>query len=213
MRDMLERALSGLALVLFSPALAVIALAILIEDGAPVLFRQTRVGRGGRPFPLLKFRSMRKSSEGALLTASGDRRITRVGGVIRKLKLDEVPQLLNVFAGEMSLIGPRPEVPQYVDLANPLWASVLRCKPGITCVSSLLYRSEGELLAASPDPQALYVSTILPDKLALADWYRRTRTVWTDLWLVLLTVRYSLLPSSFNAEQLRSVLTDRSQTK
>src|SRR5215475_13877752 len=131
-------ALAGLLFLL--PVFALIAIAILLDDGRPVFFTQVRVGRGGQPFRIWKFRTMRPGAAGNAITAAGDNRVTRLGRLLRKCKLDELPQLLNVIRGQMSLVGPRPEVPEYVQIETPLWRAVLQVKPGITDLASLLYR-------------------------------------------------------------------------
>src|SRR5262245_29839914 len=132
------RVFAALALLAAFPILVLVAVAIAIEDGMPVLFRQLRIGKDGISFELLKFRSMRRGMSGPTLTKSRDRRITRVGCFIRRYKLDELPQLWNVLRGELNLIGPRAEVPGFVDLSNPLWRSTLRVKPGITGLATLV---------------------------------------------------------------------------
>jgi len=134
---MLDRILAGLSLLVCAPLLLFIAVAIWCEDGRPVLFRQVRIGRFGIEFELFKFRSMRRNQTGRVLTAEGDRRVTRSGRFLRKYKLDELPQLWNVVRGDMRLIGPRPEVPQFVALADPVWNAVLQVKPGITDLATL----------------------------------------------------------------------------
>lgn len=197
-------ALWGL-LILF-PVLAGLAMAILLDDGPPILFRQTRVGKKGMLFDIWKFRTMRKDSTGRAVTAAGDPRITRVGAWLRRVKLDELPQLFNVLKGDMSLIGPRPEVPAYVEPENPLWRTVLQSKPGITDLSTLFYRNEEEILGVAPDPDAYYRQIVLPAKLRLNAQYMRSRSFGSDLRLILLTIRYSLSPDSFNRSHAEEVL-------
>ena len=189
----------------FAPLMAAAAAAVWLEDGFPVFFRQTRVGRGNRPFRLLKFRSMRKDAAGSKLTAGGDRRITVAGRVLRKYKLDELPQLWNVIRGEMSIVGPRPEVPEYVDAASPQWRAVLRHRPGITDLATLMYRNEEEILAAACDPERYYRETLLPAKLALNLRYAASSSAWTDLKLILLTLRYSFIPDRKSVVEGKSV--------
>src|SRR5689334_11724275 len=139
-------------IVLLSPLLAAIALLVLWNDGHPVLFRQIRVGLNGRLFSIWKFRTMRAGVPGRAITAMGDRRVTKIGAFLREFKLDELPQLLNVLKGDMSLIGPRPEVPEYVQYDHPQWLAVLQVKPGMTDLATLLHRNEEEILGASVDP-------------------------------------------------------------
>lgn len=197
-RALADRVAAAAALALFAPVMLAAAAAIWLEDGFPVLYRQTRVGRGNRPFRMLKFRSMRKGASGSKVTAAGDVRITVVGRVLRRYKLDELPQFWNVVRGEMSIVGPRPEVPDYVDPGEPAWSAVLRYRPGITDLATLLYRNEEEVLAGAPDPDRYYREVLLPSKLALNARYARASSAWSDLKLVLLTLRYSFVPAGFD---------------
>jgi lipopolysaccharide/colanic/teichoic acid biosynthesis glycosyltransferase len=186
-------ALAGL--LLLGPALLLIALLVLLFDGGPVLFRQERMGRRGKPFQLWKFRTMRTQrpgSKGPLITAAGDPRITKLGCWLRRLKLDELPQLYNVLLGQMSVIGPRPEVKGYVHFEEPSWQVVLSVRPGLTDLATLVYVDEEQTLAVCEDPEVHYRETILPRKLALNVHYLRLRTRPTDLLLVLLTILYVL---------------------
>jgi lipopolysaccharide/colanic/teichoic acid biosynthesis glycosyltransferase len=194
------------ALLVAGPVIAIAAIAVWADDGMPVLFRQTRIGRGGQPFTLFKFRTMFNNRAGASITASGDRRVTRTGRILRKFKLDELPQLLNVLRGEMSLIGPRPEVPKYVDLQQPVWQEVLRVRPGITDVATLMYRDEEQILAAFSDPEQGYREKVLPDKLSLNLAYLRVRSTVRDLKLLVLTARYSFVRGSIDAEKVRRLI-------
>ena len=199
-------ALLGLALL--APVLVVAALAVLIDDGRPILYRQTRVGRRNRPFQLLKFRSMRNRAGGPAITAASDPRITRTGRILRKFKLDELPQLWNVARGDMSLVGSRPEVPGYVDYSDRRWQQVLEDRPGLTDLATLVYRNEEDLLAAAADPEIYYREVLLPDKLQLNLRYQRGRTFLSDLRLIFATVRYSLAPGGFDASAIRKNLTE-----
>lgn len=182
---------SLLGLVVLSPLLLFTALCIRLDSPGPALFRQTRVGLGGRPFQILKFRSMVVSAEaqGPQITGRGDSRITRVGRVVRKVKLDEFPQLLNVLRGDMSLVGPRPEVPKYVALYTPAQRNVLLVRPGITDIASIVYRNENDLLEqGGVDREATYIGQIMPQKLALNYVYLRDFSLGGDLLLILQTV-------------------------
>jgi lipopolysaccharide/colanic/teichoic acid biosynthesis glycosyltransferase len=179
---------------------------ILWNDGPPILFSQTRVGRGGKPFRIWKFRTMRAGSQGSAITAAGDGRVTRAGAVLRRCKLDELPQLFNVLKGEMSLVGPRPEAPEYVELKAPIWQAVLQVPPGVTDLASLLYRDEEKLLGASSDPNALYREKVLPAKLVLNLVYLRSRSFRLDLKLILLSIRYSLFPRRFDPDLIMRTL-------
>ena len=160
---------SFLGLILLIPVFLIIAIFILADSGTPVFFRQWRVGRGNRDFFLLKFRTMRSGAElgGSLTVGSSDSRITHTGLFLRKYKLDELPQLFNVLKGDMSLVGPRPEVRKYVDLYTPEQLNVLQLRPGITDYASLEYFSENELLGKAADPEQTYIREIMPAKLAL----------------------------------------------
>jgi lipopolysaccharide/colanic/teichoic acid biosynthesis glycosyltransferase len=199
-------ACAAAGLLLLMPLLAALAVVILWNDGPPILFSQTRVGRGGKPFRIWKFRTMRAGSQGSAITAAGDGRVTRAGAVLRRCKLDELPQLFNVLKGEMSLVGPRPEAPEYVELKAPIWQAVLQVPPGVTDLASLLYRDEEKLLGASSDPNALYREKVLPAKLVLNLVYLRSRSFRLDLKLILLSIRYSLFPRRFDPDLIMRTL-------
>ena len=179
---------AALLLIVLSPILITIAVLIRIRDGSPVLFRQERVGRHGVAFRVLKFRTMR-STPGAQVTIQGDTRITRVGRRLRAHRLDELPQLINVLTGDMSLVGPRPELARYVSLFPEEYRQILTLRPGITGPASVEFRNESELLAAYPDPERAYVEVILPQKIALALDYLRERSMLVDLKILGRTVR------------------------
>ena len=190
-------------LICLLPVFAGLALAVIVDNGPPVFFRQTRVGKNGRPFRIWKFRTMCVGSLGSVITAAGDGRITRVGAVLRRWKLDELPQLFNVLTGDMSLVGPRPEVAEYVRLEEPVWQAVLQVRPGITDLASLLYRNEEELLGAADDPNAFYRESVLPAKLFLNLAYLRSRSFRLDLRLIVLTIWYSLHPDRFDPDLIK----------
>lgn len=156
-------------LILLSPFFLIIALLIALESPGGFLFMQWRVGKNGRDFRLYKFRTMKPDSEGKgqLTVGSRDSRITSIGYLLRKYKLDELPQLVNVLLGDMSLVGPRPEVRKYVDLYTPEQLQVLSVKPGITDFASIQYFKESDLLAQSSDPEQTYINTIMPHKLSI----------------------------------------------
>ncbi len=194
---MFDASVSAAGLIVLSPFLLLAGMAIVLEDGWPVFFRQQRVGRGGRLFQLFKFRSMRTCLPGRSITAGDDPRLTGVGRILRKYKVDEMPQLWNVVKGEMSLVGPRPEIPPFVNIDDPVWRAVLQFRPGITDLASLVYRNEEEILGSSSDPESYYRETVLPAKLALNLRYAQARSFRRDMKLILLTVRYSLFPSRF----------------
>jgi len=188
--------LSTVALLALAPLIAVVALLVKGSSAGPVFFRQQRVGRDGTLFWLYKFRTMRPAAGGPAITSAGDTRITRVGRVLRQWKLDELPQLLNILRGEMSLVGPRPEVPQYVRLYSPEQRGVLDVRPGITGPSQIRFRDEETLLAAQPDPELYYHTALLPAKLAIDLEYARHHHLLGDLQLIAGTVRAVCRPST-----------------
>ena len=193
-RDLVKRAMdlaaAGSGLLLTSPLLFAASVAIIATDGRPVLFRQRRVGRGGTTFEILKFRSMRNGAPGLQVSSDRDPRITRVGAVLRKTKVDELPQLVNVLRGEMSVVGPRPEVPRYVEQwPEALRPTILSVRPGITDPASIAFRDESEILAASADPEHTYLTEILPQKAAMYADYVQKRTARGDLRIIADTVR------------------------
>jgi lipopolysaccharide/colanic/teichoic acid biosynthesis glycosyltransferase len=182
---------SVVGLVLVAPVSALIAIAVRLEDGGPVFYRQVRVGRDGRPFQIDKFRSMRfaKDGDGLSFTVAGDPRVTRVGAFLRRTKLDEMPQLLNVLRGEMSLVGPRPETPDLMSFYTPAQQAVmLSVRPGMTDYASLLLRDEGELLARTTDPVAFYRDRLIPLKCELCARYICEMGLMTDLRVVAATL-------------------------
>ncbi|HQK31968.1 MAG TPA: sugar transferase, partial [Phycicoccus sp.] len=183
MKRAIDLAVSGIGLVLLSPVLAVVAgLIKRSEPEAPVLFTQERVGLGGEPFDIHKFRTMRSGAGGLQVTSDGDDRITRVGRVLRKTKLDELPQLWDVARGRMSLVGPRPEVSKYVaQWPAELRDEILSVRPGITDPASIRFRNESEELAAAADPEAHYVHVILPEKARMYAAYARSHSLRGDL--------------------------------
>ena len=202
-KTVFDRVAAGIGLVMLLPALLVGALIIVIEDRWPVLYWHTRIGRGGKCFWLLKFRSMRAGCPGSQVTAGNDPRLTRVGRALRKYKIDELPQLWNVLKGDMSLVGPRPEAPVYVDLSDPQWQCVCQVRPGITDLASLIYRNEEDVLARADDPERYYRERVLPDKLRLNILYLKRRSFWLDIKLILLTVWHSFIPSRFDADRVK----------
>jgi lipopolysaccharide/colanic/teichoic acid biosynthesis glycosyltransferase len=183
---------AGAGLVLLAPLLLGIALWIRLDSRGPVFFRQQRVGRFGAPFHIHKFRTMREDAPalGPQITVGADPRITRAGRFLRRHKLDELPQLIDVFAGTMSLVGPRPEVPRYVAMyPAALRDKVLSVRPGITDPASIEYHDESALLAASSDPERVYVEQVMPAKLRFAAAYVEQRSMLGDLRLIGATLR------------------------
>ena len=195
LKRLFDIAASCIGLLLLAPVLLGIAVWIKRDSPGPVFFRQQRIGRRGEPFRIYKFRSMRQDNAGLQITVGADDRITRSGHFIRAYKLDELPQLINVLLGDMSIVGPRPEVPRYVALyPADVRAEVLSVRPGITDLASVQYRSESTLLAQSSNPEQTYVDTILPAKLALCRQYVRERSFWLDLRIIGMTLGILLKP-------------------
>lgn len=191
---MLKRTFDFLAslfgLLLLSPVILCIAVWVKCDSKGPIFYRQVRVGKDGREFKLLKFRSMRMGADRAGLLTLGDRdpRVTRSGFWLRKTKLDELPQLFNVLVGDMSLVGPRPEVPKYVALYTPEQREILSVRPGITDAASVEMRNEAELMAQQADPEAYYVNVQIPLKIKLAKEYIAQQSFLSDLKLIVRTI-------------------------
>ena len=181
---------SGLGLLILSPLFLVIAVWVKLDSPGPVFYKQVRVGRNNKDFYLYKFRSMRVGSDKkGLITVGGrDPRVTRSGYYIRKYKLDEFPQLINVFKGDMSLVGPRPEVRKYVDLYTPEQMHVLEVRPGVTDLASIRYRNENELLAKASDPEQYYRDIVMQDKLRINLEYVRNHSFFGDICLIFKTI-------------------------
>ena len=181
---------ASIGLLALSPLFLVVAIAIRRSSPGPVFFRQARVGRHGEPFSMFKFRTMRPDAErvGGQLTVGADPRITPIGHTLRKYKLDELPQLINVVLGDMSLVGPRPEVPRYVALYDERQRRVLDVRPGITDPASIAYRNENALLAAAADPEATYVAEVMPAKLEINLGYLERRSLLRDVGVILQTL-------------------------
>jgi lipopolysaccharide/colanic/teichoic acid biosynthesis glycosyltransferase len=183
---------SLLGLLLLVPLFFTIAVWIMLDSTGPVFFRQVRVGRFGEPFRIFKFRTMFLDSEakGRQITIGEDPRITWSGRLLRKYKLDELPQLLNVVKGEMSLVGPRPEVPRYVELyPEPLRSLVLSVPPGITDFASIEFKDENALLGQAADPENVYINDVLPVKLKYYVRYVTERSIWVDFKIILITLK------------------------
>ncbi|MGH9529186.1 MAG: sugar transferase [Terriglobales bacterium] len=178
-------------LLLLSPLFLIIALLVKLTSAGPIIYFQKRVGLGGRLFRIAKFRTMRNNAErfGSPITRSGDKRVTRVGSLLRLLKIDELPQLWNVLRGEMSLVGPRPEIPRYVWRYSATQQKVLTVRPGITDLASINYRHEERLLGQSSDPERFYEDIILPHKLDLNLGYLKRVSLFSDLFILLRTAR------------------------
>lgn len=190
----LDFVFSLVGLIILAPVLLVLAVIIKLSSRGPVFYRQQRVGKHGKDFKLYKFRSMYTDAEKkGLLTVGGkDNRITPIGYYLRKYKVDELPQLINVLLGEMSLVGPRPEVRRYVDLYSAEQKQVLKVLPGITDYASIAFRNENELLGTAPDPEAMYVNEIMPKKIELNFSYINNRSVRNYFAIILQTFRTAI---------------------
>ncbi|KMQ71141.1 sugar transferase [Chryseobacterium koreense] len=186
MKRLFDIVFSFFGILLLSPVFLVISILILLDSKGGVLYKQERTGKGDRIFKVLKFRTMRPDSfaKGALTVGSRDPRITNVGYYLRKYKLDELPQLFNVFIGEMSFVGPRPEVKKYTDLYNEEQKKVLTVVPGITDYASIKFRNENDLLSASDNPEKLYIEEIMPEKLNLNLKYIADNNVFKDIKII-----------------------------
>ena len=191
---LLDLVLTSIGLSCIWPIFVFIAVLIKFEDGGPIFFRQERVGHCGKPFRVWKFRTMIVGAErlGLPVTIGDDPRITKIGSILRKYKLDEFPQLFNVISGEMALVGPRPEVRKYVDLYTPAQRGVLDLRPGITDPASIRYRNESEILAQSDDSEKEYIEEIIPAKIALNLDYNERATTWSDFLVILNTLKILL---------------------
>jgi len=181
---------SAVGLILLAPVFGIAVLAIRLTSGSPVIFRQERMGRGFRPFTIYKFRTMVVDAplKGGSITSHRDSRITPIGAIMRKFKVDELPQLVNVLKGDMSLVGPRPEMPEFVRQFEQDYRVILRIRPGITDLASLKYHNESEVLAKYENPSEAYVRCILPDKLSLSKEYVNRSSFLFDIELILRTL-------------------------
>jgi len=190
LKRLLDMIMSFLGLFSFSPLLLTVSFLIKREDGGPVFYRGLRVGRNGKPFKIFKFRSMVLNAEqiGGPSTSDDDPRITRIGKLIRKYKLDELPQLINVLKGDMSIVGPRPEVQHYVDMYTEEEKAILTVRPGITDWASIWNPDEGAILAGSADPEKTYMEKIRPTKIKFQLEYVKTRSFMLDLKIIIKTI-------------------------
>lgn len=183
---------SLLGLIVLSPLLIILAFWVGLSSKGGVFYSQTRVGRGNKDFKVLKFRSMALGSDQKGLLSIGkdgrDPRVTRVGYVLRRYKLDELPQLLNVLKGDMSLVGPRPEVRKYVNLYNKAQLEVLKVRPGITDMASIAFKNENDLLAKADNPEEFYVKVIMPDKINMSLKYLNERSFLKDINIIFKTI-------------------------
>jgi lipopolysaccharide/colanic/teichoic acid biosynthesis glycosyltransferase len=190
MKRLLDIIAASLGILLLLPLLVLVAALIKLDSAGPVFFRQERIGRGFHPFLILKLRTMVEHAPqmGSRITFGNDPRITRMGRFLRKFKIDELPQLVNVIKGDMSFVGPRPEIPQYVELFRNDYEEILRVRPGITDLASLKYRDESAVLIEACDPENEYQTKVLPEKIRLAKDYIRKSSLLFDLQLILKTL-------------------------
>lgn len=197
MKRLFDIIVAGAGLLLLAPLFAGVAALIKLDSPGPVFFKQKRIGRGFCPFWIYKFRTMRHDApENMQLTVGADWRITRIGGFLRRSKLDELPQLFNVLVGDMTLVGPRPEVPRYVEAFHRDYQEILTVRPGLTDLASLKYRDEAALLGQSADPEQEYLHRVLPDKIRLGKEYIRCSSLAFDMNLIVKTVRKVIFPGS-----------------
>lgn len=191
MKRIFDIVVSVCGLILLSPLFLFLAVWIKLDSRGPVFYRQVRVGRNNKDFRIFKFRSMKEGSDqGSLVTIGGhDSRITRSGYILRKFKLDELPQLINVFVGDMSLVGPRPEVRHYVDYWTPEQMHVLDVRPGITDPASIKYRNENDLLDKAENPEEFYINVIMQEKIRLYLEYVENQSLWYDIRLIFQTIK------------------------
>jgi lipopolysaccharide/colanic/teichoic acid biosynthesis glycosyltransferase len=190
MKRLFDLVMAVLGLMLLFPVLLLVALLIKLDSPGPIFFRQERIGKQLRPFVIYKFRTMTldASRKGGLITVGADPRITRIGRILRKMKIDELPQLINIIKGEMSFVGPRPEVPRYVELFRQDYEEILTVLPGLTDLASLRYRNEAEMLRNTKNPEEEYIQRILPDKIRLAKEYLRRSSLYFDVTLIFKTL-------------------------
>ena len=190
MKRVMDFVFSACGLIVLLPVITVMAVMVRLTSPGPAFFRQLRVGRNGRSFILLKFRTMTvlQDAEKGSFEAGPSARVTRLGRVLRKTKMDELPQLWNVLKGDMAMVGPRPEVRKWVDAYPDHWGRILTVRPGITDPGAIEFRNEEDILAAQSEPETYYRNVILPRKLDLYEEYVQTRSFWGDLWILLRTV-------------------------
>jgi lipopolysaccharide/colanic/teichoic acid biosynthesis glycosyltransferase len=210
MKRVFDIVVSLAGLVLLFPLLFLVAVLVKADSRGPIFFRQERLGKGFKPFFIFKFRTMVEgaSHKGSFITFGEDPRITRVGRLLRKTKLDELPQLINVLKGDMSLVGPRPEVRRFVDLFQRDYEEILSVRPGITDLASLTYRDEADVLAKAENPEEEYIQHVLPDKIRLAKDYLRRSSFLFDLRLIGQTL-FKLFDYRSGADQSRGVRSRR----
>ena len=190
LKRIFDTTLSLFGLIILLPFMLIIAILIKIDSKGPIFFKQIRVTKGGREFKILKYRTMRVGSDKySQITVGKDERITKIGSFLRKYKLDEIPQLINVLIGDMSLVGPRPEVPKYVALYTDEQKEILKVRAGITDYASIEFSNENDLLASEEDPEKAYIEKIMPKKIELNKKYLSEISILTDIKIILLTIK------------------------
>ncbi|WDA45705.1 sugar transferase [Fusobacterium nucleatum] len=190
LKRIFDTTLSLFGLIILLPFMLIIAILIKIDSKGPIFFKQIRVTKGGREFKILKYRTMRVGSDKySQITVGKDERITKIGSFLRKYKLDEIPQLINVLIGDMSLVGPRPEVPKYVVLYTDEQKEILKVRAGITDYASIEFSDENDLLASEKNPEEAYIEKIMPKKIELNKKYLSEISVLTDIRIILLTIK------------------------
>jgi lipopolysaccharide/colanic/teichoic acid biosynthesis glycosyltransferase len=190
MKHVFDILMATIGLILLAPLFLLVAVLIKLDSRGPIFFRQERIGKRFRPFLIYKFRTMVENAAqiGTEITYGNDPRITRIGRLLRKTKIDELPQIINVLKGEMSLVGPRPEIRQYVELFQRDYEEILKIRPGITDLASVKYRDEAAVLEQSENPEEEYLRRVLPDKINLSKEYIRRSSFFFDLTLILKTL-------------------------
>jgi len=206
MKRLFDILFSFIGLILLQPLFVMVAIMIKVESTGPVFFRQGRVGKNSRRFVIYKFRTMVVDAEkkGLRITSGGDNRITRTGRILRKFKIDELPQLFNVLKGDMSFVGPRPEVIKYVEWYKDDYERILSVRPGITDISSITFRNEESILQGVDDPEHYYVHVLLPEKMRLAQEYIAQASFSYDVELILKTLFKVIFPSAYSPKQAPS---------
>ena len=202
----LDILLSLIGILLFLPFLIIISILVKVSSRGPILFKQVRVGKNGRPFTLIKFRTMYTNNQNILVTAKNDSRITPIGKLLRYLKLDELPELINVLKGDLSLVGPRPEVPKYVDMNNQMWQRVLQIRPGLTDPVTIKFRNEESILGrVKGDKERFYLDILQPYKLRGYTDYIEKKDISFDFLILFTTIKAIIFPNSYQAPELNEL--------
>jgi lipopolysaccharide/colanic/teichoic acid biosynthesis glycosyltransferase len=201
----IELILAALGLITISPLLILCTALVWVSSSGDIFFRQERIGRGGLPFTLYKFRTMVAVKNGLPITAANDKRITKIGRVLRKWKLDELPEIYNVLIGDMSFVGPRPEVPELIDFSNPLWKIILSVRPGITDTVTLRLRNEEAVLATVEDKETFYREVVQPYKINGYIEYLETKCLKNDMKIIFDTLKAILFPDSVKPPILKKI--------